>query len=244
MSFYNNTFDSCDFIPHSTGNGQQVMYCINFMNNHLKHFVYDNQYSMCKNHYCVVTNDVSNLEHRVVSCSGAIIRFNENDYFNPINTKRPLFDDLVKLPSNIPDFLSFGNDYYYLHDSRTTFNKDVMKINCTNDYKTCVEFDDGSSRCFGNISNIKIFDSLSSFIIGSNMTLIIVSMIYLGLKPYFRYARHVFTFFNIVFPVLAIALILNGTMAIITLPYVLGCLVIVCIVPMFMDHLNNKIKKV
>lgn len=239
-----NKYDSCKVIDHEDSPDYRVLKCQNYMNEIDQHFIYNNQFAMCKYHYCAIVYDVSDLTHSILTCSGAIFRFDTTKFFNPLNVYVPDFEEIKALPKD-----TFENTFekYYLKDSRTSFSQDIDSVNCTNNYKTCLTFDDGNSVCIGSVDDIFVLDSFPSFIIGVMTAILFSTFVYLTLRRFVRYFRNIVIIVMYFVPLLSIALIFNSVLVLSYLPYVLGNLVVMFSIPLmssYTDELFDKYIKI
>lgn len=237
--FYNNTYDSCIILPHQSDSDYNVLSCVNILNERDKHFLYEDQFAMCANHYCAIVFDITSLTHSMITCSGAILSFQETSYFNPINAFTPITSDLKEFPQNLLDIISNNFKYYYLKDSRTTFRNNVVKINCTNDYSTCLEFEDGRSFCMGNIKDIIILHPISSFVIGIAIAMAFTTLVYVALRPYIHYIKNVITISVYTIPLIGMFLIMNSVFAISISYYIIGNILVMTMLPLITTFVDS-----
>lgn len=235
-STHRNNYDECLITSHPDDPNYRILSCKNYMNEQDKHFLYDNQFAMCNNHYCAITFDVTDLTHKILTCSGSIFKFDKEKFFNPLNIYKPSFDELLPLPSDV-----FATEFenYYLKDSRTAFSDNLVSVNCSNDYSTCLEFENGESFCMGNAKDIFIINSFPSFIIGIMISLLFVTFIFLSLRQYIRYFRNIVMIFMYAVPLISIALIFNSLFAMSFVSYAIGNIIIVVGVPITVNYVDS-----
>jgi hypothetical protein len=235
MTFINN-YDTCEITGHRDDPTYRVLSCTNILNENDKHFLYNNKFSMCANHYCAITYDITSQKHNTLTCSGSILVFKDSSFFNPINILRPLIEQLIQFPSTSNDL--FGNNfrYYYVKDTRTSFVEDIIDLNCTNDFSTCLKFENGASFCMGNVLDVRILRSIPSLVLGFSTSFLIVCVVYLLLREHLGYMKNFVTVFVYCFPLLGISLIMNYYFAINVTSYVFGNIIVVFFFPLLISY--------
>ena len=210
-----------------------MLRCVNFLNVEDRHYIVPGMVAMCNMHVCAVRLDDDGM-HRTLTCSGAILRIpggggvgSHVNFFNPVNIRRPLFDELTPLPPNTVDFLAFNYEYYYVKDSRTTFAYDIADLSCTNGFTTCVRLTNNETICMGNEGGVLTFSSLSSFIIGFETALVLWVGLYILFRPFLKVNSNLLLYVVVfVIPSSAFLMIMSSTMALSVLPCALGFLFI------------------
>lgn len=231
VNWLNNTFDTCKFISHSTNPEQIISECTNKMHEIDRLFVWTDKFVMCKYHYCAVLVELAGGTHKTISCSGAMMGWGDptaQQVFNPISNQDMHLSFMHTYPVEWP--LS-GKDYYYIKDTRMSFPDNVVNINCTDDFKTCFEFETGTSQCLGNTEDIPIIDSTFSFIIGVNVAVATAAMIFFGLGIYIKRLGRNATMLIYFFPLLGIALVMRGFLLLSLGPYVAGNILVIYLFP-------------
>lgn len=238
-TWFNNTFDKCRILGHQDDPNYRVLYCLNILNDYDKHFIYQDNFAMCENHYCAVVYDITDLSHSIVTCSGAIFSFQGDNYFNPINIFSPVLDELIQFPGTSLDFLASNFGYYYVKDSRSSFSQNVVGVNCTNDFATCLTFEDGSSFCMGNVKDVLVIHPVASFIIGVCIALMFVTLVFLVLRQYVEYFRNIVMITIYTIPLVGMTLVMNSVFAITIMAYVVGNITVMIAFPLITVYVES-----
>jgi hypothetical protein len=151
-------------------------------------------------------------------------------YFNPLTPHGLEFSEMVVMTPSSVDVLASSFQYFYHNDVRSTFTNDLVNVNCTNDFKTCVNTNT-SSICFGNTGETQVIHSLNALIYGLVTTALIGTLMYLILRK--KSDPYSTTFLSIfyVLPVIGTTLILLGLLLMPIIPYLLGIAIIMGIFP-------------
>lgn len=204
-----------------------VFECINFMGQVDRNYMYTPESSaVCNYHYCVILKDRVSSRHNTISCSGAVMRFGDDNYFfNPITPFVMDFSSMLPMPSSAVDLLSTGIDFYYTKDVQTTFAQDIMLVNCTNDFKTCLTFAN-TSTCFGNMDDMTVIHSEKAITFGAMSSLAVGAFVIFILMPKLHDKPPWYVFLMYVMPIVAIALIYSGVALSPRIPFVLGAFMV------------------
>lgn len=197
MYIFNN-FDKCNTLTTNTSTELYKSECVNFMHDREVLQIYKKEFCMAPTHYCAILLNTYDDSHSQVSCSGAIVKHGKN-VFNPITIKDLNFGDMLPLPMG---WWTNGWETYYLKDVRMTFNSSLESIECFANYKTCVKTYEGASICFGNVQNAVLLDGQSSFLVA----IVICLFVFTSNKLIFDDM----SILNVIFPSIAIAILLNG----------------------------------
>lgn len=214
---------------------QIIAQCTNKMHEISRNFVWNDQFTMCKYHYCTILTQMAGEGHNSISCSGAMMAwgsFSTSDrVYNPITNQDLVWDSMHPLPDGAVEWPLSGMKHYYFKDARMTFPENVMSVNCTDDFRTCYEFESGKSECIGNTEGQFIMDSMFSFVIGLNIALAVAAIIYFGMGRHIRRLGQ-YTIMSIYFfPLAALTLLLRGFIIFSLGAYVAGNLLIVYLFP-------------
>jgi hypothetical protein len=235
MPDLSNTFDHCDFVSHSSDPIQIVAQCTNNMHEISRNFVWNDKFVMCKYHYCTILTQMAGDRHNTISCSGAMLSWgSEPDggtIYNPITNQDLTWGSMHALPDGSVEWPLSGMDFYYFKDARMTFPEDVVNVNCTDDFKTCYEFDSGASECIGNIDGQFIMDSVFSFVIGLNIALAVAAIIYFGMGRYVRRLGQYTVMTIYFFPLAALTLMIRAFIIFNMGAYIAGNLLIIYLFP-------------
>jgi hypothetical protein len=222
---YRNWFSLCFVDDHSSG--REIFSCMNIMGESFKHFVYNSKIAMCEYHTCLVIQNRDDDSHNELVCSGAILRFGDDKYyFNPLTPFGIDFDKMLQLPESTVDYFSRNVQYYFQNDVRSTFSSDIVDINCTNDMRTCITFND-SSVCFGNKDDIGIIHSSASLVNGVIVAFTLGSIAYLFLKKEVSEYPLSFVFLFYIVPLVGIGMMYNGWFLSMSIPYLLGNIIVI-----------------
>jgi hypothetical protein len=193
---------------------------------------------MCRYHYCAIVYDITALTHSILTCSGAILNFQGSKFFNPINVYTPMLEDMKPYPNSMIDF--FGNQfqYYYIKDSRSSFAENIISVNCTNDFTTCIQFEGGKSFCMGNVQDIRVLHPLSSFVLGTIVAMFFVTIVYISLSHLINYFRNVVATTLYIVPIVGMSLVINAVFAIHTAAYVIGIFLVLVLVPLISSFIE------
>lgn len=168
-------FDECS-VDYREGFSQQISSCINFMGQTDTHVLFENKIAVCEYHHCVIPINGATNRHNILSCSGGILNFGEGLFLNPVTPFIMDFDSMVRLPPSAVDLMAGNLQYYYAKDIRTAFEHDIVDINCTNDFKTCLTFAN-TSTCFGNVDDVNVHHSEEMLVWGVINSLFIGSFV-------------------------------------------------------------------
>lgn len=235
---YQNVFETCHVEIHSSG--RDIFICENLMNGEQRHFIHNSLISMCKYHLCMVLDDLyDNITHNIMSCSGAIIRFDSDlYYFNPITPYGVNFSAMSELTTSTVDFFAGNLQYYYQSDVRTMFNETITSITCTDDFKTCVRTAN-FEMCFGNTLDKYVIHSMTSLFHGLIVSFAFALFVYYVLKKEIVNSMF-FHFVFFVIPLVAIGLIYNGMFIAVVIPYIMGNLIAIFTWQLF-SYYNSQI---
>lgn len=213
-----NKFSNCNILQHSSGD-TDVLECVNNMGHNGRHFIWQKKIAMCEYHYCFILNGDNN-EHNTISCSGVIMRFEDDNthYFNPLT---PYGLDFKKMLSTTVDYFAIQYEYYFQDDVRSTFALPITNINCTNDMRTCITFND-TSLCFGNVEDITIIHSTQSLIHGILVAFTVGIICYIYLKDQVDNYPLSFVFAFYITPLIAIGMIYTGWFLSMSIPFLIG----------------------
>jgi len=237
-----NKYDRCKIIEVEESDNT-ILACSNLLNEKDSHYLYNNEYTMCENHYCAVILDIADNSHKKLTCSGIILRFQGENFFNPLNVYTPKLDGLIEYPNS--DFNLFGSpfEFFYVKDSRSNFNANIKSVNCTNDFATCVTFEDDRSFCMGNVQDVLIIHSTASFIIGLCVSLFFITVVFLSLRQYVDYMKHFITLFVYTIPLVGVALIANSMFAMSTSMYITGNIIVIIVFPLLTTYVDSMFEK-
>lgn len=235
MTSLSNKFDQCEFTSHSSNPEQIIAQCTNSMNEISRNFIWDNQFVMCKYHYCGILSQLVGEEHNTITCSGAVLAWGStptsNRIFNPVVNQDLYWENMMALPDGFVEWPLSGLSYYYYKDNRMVFPENVININCTDDFKTCYKFESGRSECLGNVGDQIIIDSTFSFVLGLNIALAVTAIIYFAMAKYFKSLSHYTIMVIYFFPLAAITLLLQGLIILSLGAYILGNLLMIYFFP-------------
>jgi len=216
---FSNAYASCTIADHSRD--KRIVGCVTASGRTTRNFVHNDQHAACEFHHCVVLEDPTHDDiHNVLSCTGAIMRFDDdNFFFNPLTPLAPKFSAMKSAASTGAISLDDTSvQYYYKDDVRTVFHDNILGVTCKNDLKTCVRFHNGTA-CFGNVDETPIIHASSSLIVGVVTAFTFAA----GRQVFFRNSKglvsHVLYFFA---PLLGTGLIFLGSNMAVKFPYFLG----------------------
>lgn len=243
-----NQFSQCTVEDHSEGG--KVLVCLNQMGGRERHFVWNNKLAMCEYHMCSVLLDVNTGEHNTLSCSGAIMRLGDDlKYFNPLTPFGINFDKMLPLSRSAVDYFAIQYQYYFQDDVRSTFAKTIEDINCTNNMKTCITFND-TSLCYGNYEDVTIIHSTESLIHGVISAFALGALCYLFLRNKAEGYPMSFVLFFYIVPMIAAGMIYTGWFLSMSIPFLLGNTLVVFIFIILYyplrdlnNYINNKTKE-
>lgn len=224
-----NQFSLCTVDDHSSGG--EVLSCLNTMGDRHRYFVYDSQVAMCEYHMCVIVLDRKDNAHNQLVCSGGIMRFGDDlYYFNPLTPFGINFDKMLPLSRSSVDYFATNVQYFFQSDVRSTFQHDIMEVNCTNNMRTCIKFSN-SSVCFGNVEDTAIIHSTESLIYGIVVSFFVGALCYIFIRdrvPDDKSLYYVFAFYLI--PLVGIGMFFNGWFLTIPIPYIMGNAIVLFII--------------
>jgi len=168
---FSNVYSECEIANHSRG--KRVARCISTGGASTRHFVHKDIHAVCEMHHCLVLEDPTHEDiHNVLSCTGVVMRFDDERYFfNPLTPMGMNFSNMkddVKSGAMFLDDTSLG--YYFQSDVRTTFRDNILNVTCTDGLQTCVTLHNGTA-CFGNVDGTAIVDASTSLAAGALITL-------------------------------------------------------------------------
>lgn len=168
-----NFFDTCTGVDLSLNNLTSVS-CSNFLNDQIYYIVSDvnKDIANCKYHMCFINTDFSSLTKTSVSCSGTILQYGTDSFFNGLVDKSMIMSKVKVLPRSIIDTISLNLDYYYIKDVRTSFDKQIESVTCGDNFRTVLTFVDGSTVTWGNIDDLSVYHGPAAFGFGLGMTLL------------------------------------------------------------------------
>lgn len=238
MSLLRNRFTQCIAENHSSGG--KVLACVNTMSERHRYFVYNSKISMCEYHMCVILVDRNDGTHDTVACSGAIMRFgNDLYYFNPLTPFGLYFDEMLPMTRSAIDYFAIQYQYYFQADVRSKFTEPIVNINCTNSMKTCLTFSSNRSLCFGNIEDTIIIHSTESLIHGIIISFTVGACCYLFWKKHAKNFIIPFLFLFYIVPLLGLGMIYNGWFLSMTIPYLMGNVIVIFIFNMLYYPLHD-----
>jgi hypothetical protein len=209
MAGFATYFDKCSILTIK-GITEKVLSCINFMGDVKKNIIYNNKYAICEYHYCSILKNRGTGRHNTLSCSGGIMRFgDDNKFFNPLTPFEIKFDEMVQMPMSTVELMAVDLEYYYTNDIRTTFSQDIINLNCTNTFKTCLTFSN-ATLCFGNTYDQSIIHSEQALVWGSMTSLFVGSFVVFILMPRLKDRGMFYLLFTYLFPLIGIILIYSG----------------------------------
>jgi hypothetical protein len=218
-------FDSCT-LGQVDGIQEQVLSCTNFMGAVDKHVLYRGVYSSCEYHYCALIYDRVSLRHNTISCSGGVMRFNNNELFlNPITPFILDFAKMIRMPVSAVELLGTNLEFYYAKDVRTTFALDIVSVNCTNSFKTCLTFTN-TSVCFGNLDDTNVVNSPEAMVWGAVSSLVIGALFIFVLLPNIRYRSSWFLSLLYFIPLVSVTLLYMGIFLGPTPPFIISELIV------------------
>lgn len=185
-----NFFDVCTNLALPINNLTSVT-CGNFLNDQNYFIVSDvnKDIANCKYHQCIINTDFAALTKTSVSCSGVIVRYGTDSYYNPLVDKAMIMSKVKQLPRSIIDSISSNLDYFYFKDVRTSFDKELDSVTCSDHFSTTLKFSDGTTVTWGNTDNTRVHHGFIAFITAFGLTLlayIIVSIVFTyGVEKYF-----------------------------------------------------------
>lgn len=220
MVFLRNQFTMCTVDDHSSGG--QVLSCLNTMGDRHRYFVYDSKVAMCEYHMCTVILDRKDNAHNQIACSGAIMRFGDDKYyFNPLTPFGINFGKMLPMSRSAVDYFAVNVQYFFQSDVRSTFENDIMDINCTNDMRTCLTFTN-KTLCFGNVEDTTIIHSTESLIHGIIISFLVGSLCYIFLRKEVKWFPLSFVFAFYIVPLVGIGMAYCGWFLSMSIPYLMG----------------------
>lgn len=169
VGVYVNHVSSCN-LNHNTGN----MLCINRDYESVTQYHNVRQTVFCPYHYCVLFD----MERKKVSCTGYVylkISGSMEKYFNPLTPKASL-ESFTGNPNE--EYVTIGTsflgynviiDRFEQSVETTVGDENIDSVRCMDPYSTCIEFEDGSEKCFGAIGE-KFHNLLHSSLLGLSVT--------------------------------------------------------------------------
>jgi hypothetical protein len=222
-------FDKCD-VGRIEGISEDVMTCINSMGENDIHVLYDSKRAVCEYHYCAIILNRDTDRHNKITCSGGILNFGDGLFFNPITPFIMKFADMVALPPSAVDVMGVDMGYYYVKDVRTTFAENVIGINCTNDFKTCLTFSD-TSVCFGNVRDINVHHSSNVVVWGVISSLFIGAFVIFILMPKFKRWSLWYLIAAYLIPVIGVSCLYVGIFIAPDMPFIMANMMIFALFP-------------
>lgn len=203
-----NYFDICT--ESSTSNEEITsLDCTNFLNDQINFLVGDMEKHVanCYYHQCFVNTDFTDSSTKIIACSGVILHYDSDSFLNPLVGKKLKTESARQLPRSIVDPISMNMDYYYIKDVRTTFDKDIDTVTCSDNLRTVINFKDGTMVVWGNTDNIAVLHGDLSFVIAASVVVLAYALIkltfdyYLELRYDYSYKRPIklFVFTLLVF---------------------------------------------
>lgn len=227
MVLLRNKFSQCATEDHSSGG--KVLECLNMMGDRHRYFVHNNKFAMCEYHACVILDNRHDNSHDTVSCSGAILRFDDDMYyFNPLTPFGLNFDKMLPLTNSAIDYFSVHYQYYFQADVRSKFTEEIIDLNCTNAMKTCLTFTN-HSLCFGNVEDTTIIHSTESLIHGIIVAFSLGALCYLFLRDKTTKYPLSFVFAFYILPLIGLGMAYNGFFLAMSIPYLMGNAVVLFI---------------
>lgn len=223
---FSNTYASCVIADHSRS--KRVVGCVTASGQTTRNFVHNDQHAACEFHHCVVLEDPTHDNiHNVLSCTGAMMRFDDdNFFFNPLTPLAPNFGAMKSAASTGTISLDDTSvQYYYKDDVRTVFRDNILGVSCNNNLKTCVSFYNGTV-CFGNVDDTNIIHASSSLIVGVVTAFTFAA----GRQVFFRKSNGLMS--NVIYffaPLIATGLIFLGSNMAVKFPYFLGNYVMISV---------------
>lgn len=150
-SKFSTSFDSCEFTEESNN-----LRCVNNYNTVFSALVHAEPIH-CSTHYCTIMENQIEGMYNTLSCSGAVLSIQHSNLYNPLSPSSISLDGY----NIVTDHLEFNE--YYFNDVRTEFASNIASIECSDRFKTCIGLEDGSSMCFGNVSDKILVYPLVSF---------------------------------------------------------------------------------
>lgn len=237
---FENYFDSCRV--NNTGTPAKIT-CQNFMGQIDTNYLHENKLALCEYHYCAIIKTKPNGNHDTLSCSGAIMRFGDNDYFyNPITPLKVDFSKMKPMPSSSVGLFSTSIDFYYAKDVRTRFDRNILSVNCTNSFKTCLVFED-KTLCLGNVHNQHFVTSQQALTWGAVVSLFIGAFVVFCVMPimYKRPSWQVFVM--MLLPVGASILLFSGIALGAVFPFVVGNFLVLWTFPVVYYSMRDVYRK-
>lgn len=238
MVGFSTYFDRCEFTRDGDIN-ENVMSCINFMGQIDKNIVYSDKFSICEYHYCSILKDRQSGRHNTLSCSGGILRLgDDNQFFNPITPFKIKFDEMVRMPMSSVELMAAELEYYYAKDIRTSFSEDIIDLNCTNDFKTCIQFNNGT-LCFGNTFDQKLVGSREALVWGSMTSLVVGAFVIFVLMPRFKNRGMFYMLFTYLLPLAGIIFLYAGLVLGPKIPFIMSSVMVFLLFPILYYSLRD-----
>lgn len=217
-------FDTCSLL-RITGIPQNVLSCVNFMGQKDRHVLYNKKYTMCEYHYCAIIQSRVTGRHNTVTCSGGIMHFENDKFFNPVTPFIVDFTMMMEMPESSVELMGVDLDFYYAKDIRTTFSDDIYDLNCTNDFGTCLTFSN-TSVCFGNTQGVGMVRSKEALVWGSMTSLVLGSFVLFVLAPRLKDRSSFYMILLYIIPFVSAILFYSGIILGPKVPFIMsGCLV-------------------
>jgi hypothetical protein len=238
MAGLSNYFDECK-LEEVDGITDKIFTCKNFMGQIDRHVLYSDKYAICEYHYCVIQKNRQYGSHTTLSCSGAMMRFgSDNQFFNPITPFEVKFSEMVRMPISSVELMGVELEYYYSKDVRTIFSEDIIDLNCTNDFKTCLTFNNATT-CFGNINNQEIIHSEQALVWGSMTSLVLGSFVVFVLMPKLRHRGLFYMLAMYLIPLIGIVLIYSGIILGAKIPFIMSGVFVFLLFPIIYYTLRD-----
>jgi hypothetical protein len=195
-------------------------------------YLHGAEVALCKFHYCAVLNERVDNTHNKLTCSGVVMQFGTDDYFNPITPYLLDLNLMKPMPTSSVNVLSTDIAYYYAKDIRTTFYNDILSVNCTNDLKTCITFNN-SSMCFGNVDDVHLISSQQAVAWGAMTSLIVGAFVVFVVMPRIsKWRGGTYMLFLYLVPLVGTIFIYFGVALSPKTPFVVGILIITWTFPL------------
>ena len=231
-------FDKCSMLTVD-GITEKILSCINFMGDVDKNVIYSDKYAICEYHYCSILKNRGTGRHNVLSCSGGMMRFgDDNQFFNPLTPFEIKFSEMVQMPMSAVELMGVDLEYYYAKDIRTNFAQDITNLNCTNDFKTCLTFTN-ATLCFGNTRDNAIVHSRQAVVWGVVTSLVLGSFVVFILMPRLRDRGMFYLLFTYIVPLLGFILIYAGLFLGPKIPFVMASVLVFMLFPIVFYSLRD-----
>lgn len=223
-------FDSCSILKLS-GINQHVMSCINFMGQMDRHILYQDKYATCEYHYCAIIYNRVSGRHNTITCSGGIMHFDDDKhFFNPITPFELNFTKMVEMPMSTVELMGVDLDFYYAKDIRTSFMDDIIDVNCTNNFRTCLTFSN-TSACFGNTQGVDMVHSKEALVWGSMTSLVLGSFVLFVISPRLADRSTFFIIILYLIPLVCSILLYSGIFLGPKVPFIMSSVMVFALFP-------------